>query len=103
MYTLRVVTEGSIRNHSLGNFYHTTNRFEHPERFREIFKEVYGRNHVADLDPESDDDTKNIIGFVTGNTDWTIPIDQRESSYVMTESGNTFERVNKAMKKQRVV
>ena len=103
MYTLRVMNESGCQNHALGGFYSSTNRFENPEKFRAIFKEMFKREHVADLDGESDSDTKNIIGFIKGSNDYTVPIYQTDDNYIMTDSGTTFERLNKSMTRRRII
>lgn len=102
MYTLRVVNKNGVQNHSLGDFYSSANRFEHPQKFRDFFKMVFNKDHVADLDTESDVHTKTVIGFVQGNGDYIIPIYETDDNYIMTESGNTFERLNRAMTRRRV-
>ena len=102
MYTLRAVDGDGTSNHSLGSFYSTVNRFENTERFRELFQEVFKTDHVADLDESSTKVSKNTIGFVIGNNDWIIPVDQRESTYIVNENGSTLERLNTVMlRKQR--
>lgn len=101
MYTLRTVSDlNGNQNHGLGKFYGSVNRFENPERFRELFKEMFKRHHVEDLEPSSDEDTRTTIGFVIGENDYIIPIDKRNDNYIMTDEGTTFERLNKAMLRQ---
>lgn len=105
MYTLRTINDGkngAVLNQKLGDCYTEVNRFEHPERFRELFKKVFNKNHVADLDSTSDTDTQQTIGFIISANYNIIPINQGLANYIMTESGRTFERVNKAMTKQRI-
>lgn len=103
MYTLRAINKNGVQNHSLGEFYTSANRFEHPHKFRSFFEMVFKRDHVADLGEASDSDTKDVIGFIQGNGDYIIPIYQTDDNYIMTESGNTFERLNKAMTRQRLL
>jgi hypothetical protein len=106
MYTLRTLDDskdGSVFNQALGQCYTEVNRFEHPERFRELFKQVFNKNHVADLDTTSDSDTQQTIGFIISADDNVIPINQGLNNYIMTDSGRTFERVNRAMTKQRII
>ena len=104
MYTLRKVSkELGTSNESLGNYYTSINRFENPDRFRELFKKVYGRNHVADMDDKADEYTIGIIGFIMTSNDNIIPIHEGAAHYVVTESGATFERVNRVMIRSGVI
>lgn len=97
MYTLRNIDVNGCSNHSLGESYSTVSRFENPVRFRELFKDVFEKDHVADLDESSDIDTKNVIQFVLGANNFIIPVYQNESYYIMTNSGQTFEKIDTAI------
>lgn len=98
MYTLRKVNqELGTFDQALGQCYNRVNRFENKKRFREYFKEVFRKDHVADLDTAVDEDTKNTIGFVITSNDYIIPIDQRDDNYIVTETGKTLVRLNKSM------
>lgn len=101
MYTLRQVTDDSVFNISLGKRYLVINRFYHADSFRHYFKSHFGRDHVADSEPEADDNTKNVIAFVI--TDESIPIYQNHGDYyVMTSSGATFEVIHKRKNEKKV-
>jgi hypothetical protein len=103
-YTLRKVSpEFGTFDQSLGECYGIVNRFENPKIFREYFKQVFNKQHVDDLDESANDDTKNIIGFVTSSKDSIIPIYQGNSFYIVSESGKTLVRVNKCMNRQRPI
>lgn len=93
MYTLREVREDQVNNKSLGNGYSFVGRFEHKERFREVFENFFSKNHWADPDDKSDFDTENVTGFILSDNN-TIPIYNGKKYYVMSESGQTFERIN---------
>jgi hypothetical protein len=79
----------------IGDSYTTINRFESPEDFRKLFKEFFGRNHVADFDDSSDDASKHIPGFLIPkkpehSLDHVVPLWDNYTYYVMTDSGKTF-------------
>ena len=100
MYTLRTINDGQdgeVTNQALGQTYKTVGRLDHPKKFRVLFNQVFNKNHVADADPSSDSDTAQTIGFVITEKGSPIPINQGEINYIMTESGRTFERINKTM------
>ena len=99
MYTLRQVNKNGSFNQSLGRCYNSVNRFEHPERFGEYYKEVYKKDHVADLDLKSDDYTKSAIGFIISEDDVVIPVHDKHVWFIM-HNGNTVERLNSSMKRQ---
>ena len=102
MYTLRTINEGkegAVFNQALGTCYTEVNRFEHPERFGELFEKVFNKRHLVDTD---DKDVHNTIGFIISADDNIIPINQEFANYIMTESGRTFERVNKIMSRKKV-
>ena len=97
MYTLRQINGDGIFDQYLGLAYNAVNRFEHPEKFRELYKKVFNSDHVADIDPESTEHTQNVIGFVVNEQDVEIPIFNYNNNYVVTESGKTLTFLNKSM------
>lgn len=102
MYTLRTIIEGDNGesfNRSLGPDYSKVGRFEHPNRFREIFKKHFNRSHAADLSATADTDTERTICFIISSDGTTIPIYQGMVSYIMTDRGTTFERLNRPLPK----
>lgn len=92
MYTLRRISgEGVEMNFALGNQYTVVNRFISYEAFRDDFYKFYGKNHVADLDPAADDETKNVYAFVSSDVNECVyPLYYKQSAYIMTDSGKTF-------------
>lgn len=96
MYTLRTVSKRGSFNQYLGRVYNSVNRFEHRERFLDDYKKVFPNEHIADLDPTSDDNSKNVIGFIETSDGVLIPIYQYDSNYIMM-NGETVEHVNRAM------
>ena len=92
MYTLREVSENQVHNTWLGDCYTAISRFYNKDDFRHYFKSHFEKDHFADLDEESDHNTKNVIAFVI--SDIIIPIYGDRTYYIMTESGKTFEKIN---------
>lgn len=93
MYTLRRITENNCRNQSLGDTYAVVKRDYNKESFRHYFKSLFGRDHVADLDETSDENIQKVIAFVV--THEIIPIYNDSSYWVMTDTGATFECLNR--------
>jgi len=58
MYTLRTFTENSEVNNWLGSQYEVIMREQSYDRFQELFKEYFEKDHVADLDPTSTEETQ---------------------------------------------
>lgn len=78
-------------NHALGDSYTVVGRMENYEEFSKTYKKIFGTNHVADLDPESTDDTKRVFAFVSNNNgSFVQPLYSNQQNYIMTESGKTF-------------
>lgn len=92
MFALRRISgQGIEMNHSLGDGYTVVGRLENYEEFARSFKKVFNKDHVADLDPESDDHTKRVFAFVSGqNGSFVQPLYSNQQNYIMTESGKTF-------------
>jgi hypothetical protein len=92
MFILRKLTGDGVQfNFTLGSQYTYVDRFASPEDFRRTFKHYYQKDHVADMDPQSDDDTKRCYGFVSNENGDTIhPLHFNQSAYIMTEYGGTF-------------
>lgn len=83
MYTLRVLKKDCQLDTILGSQYAWANRYLNPERFKTIHKEVF---------PEENEIMEGLVGFVS--TNHHIPIYENEPSYIMTESGKTFTKLN---------
>lgn len=91
-YTLRrISSQGVQMNFELGNSYTVVSRFEAYEWFKEDFKRIYDKEHVADNDPASDEDTKIVYAFVgsQGGID-VYPLFRGQQAYIMTSEGKTF-------------
>lgn len=93
MFILRRITGTGVEmNQTIGKDYTVVYRDTNPEEFREAFKTYFLRDHVADLDPTADHDTKNVFAFVSG--DIFQPVYRNQQNYIMTESGKTFYKFN---------
>lgn len=90
MFYLRTFDEQGERNETIGDKYSVVYRGVDAERFRAIFKYVFCKDHVADLDESADDSSKNIYGFLEGEGVGHVPLDKENRYYVMTGNGKTF-------------
>ena len=91
MYTLRKVIGNDQWNKSIGDEYSFIDRETNYEEFCKAFEKSFTRKHVADLDSESDEFTKNCYAFIVckGGSEM-IPLYKNQYNYIMSESGNTF-------------
>lgn len=92
MFILRTIASNIPSNTVIGERYCYVGRHENYEEFCGFFLAYYGRPHVADLDPSSDDWSKKCYAFITTGAQ-TIPLYINQSNYVMTSEGQTFENV----------
>lgn len=90
MFTLRMIDDSGQYNWQLGDNYTYIGRWENPIRFRKLFRSTYDKDHVADDDPQSTEDTKNIMGFVVGDKLEVAAIYRGLKYYVMSSNGQTF-------------
>lgn len=94
MYTLRTVEANQKQtNQLIGDLYSFVDRDSNEEEFSDIFKDLFGKPHVADLDDTADDHTKNVYGFIQ-HLGCTIPLYKENAYYIMTESGKTFSNLS---------
>jgi hypothetical protein len=89
----RISSEGIQMNQTIGESYTYIGRFENAEEFRRCFKKYFERDHVADLDDTSDDDTKQVYCFIS-NGSLHQPLYMRQQNYIMTDSGKTFSNLS---------
>jgi len=80
-------------NHAIGDSYTYIHRETNPEQFRDTFKVYFKKNHVADLDETSDDDSKRVYAFVCSGA-YNQPLWANQKAYIMTESGKTFANIS---------
>jgi len=90
MFALRTIIEKRQYNKALGHEYQIIERDVEYEDFCDFFKETFGYNHVADLDGNSDNYTKNCYAFVITQDFKPVPLYKLQKNYIMTESGKTF-------------
>jgi hypothetical protein len=94
MYTLRRIScDGVQMNQAIGETYTYIHREWTFDEFCKMFESYFERKHVADLDETSDIDTKNCYAFVV-NGSFVQPLYKNQKSFVMTESGKTFDNVS---------
>jgi len=85
----------SQHNRILGSDYSLIFREEDYESFSEMYQKTFDSMHVADMDTESNDLSKNTYGFLIykdGNN--TMPLYKNQQNYIMTENGNTFSNIS---------
>ena len=93
MYTLRKINpEGVAVNISLGNVYATYCRFQSYNQFSHYYKELFGSDHVADLDENSNEFSKNCK-MIVKSLDSLHPIYATDENYIMSDNGKTFEKL----------
>lgn len=89
-FTLRTFTEVSEVNNYLGNQYEVVKRDENYNRFSELFKENFGKSHLSDDDPKSDEETKRCYAMVVNEKQEPIGIFKGHTNYIVTDGGKTF-------------
>lgn len=96
MFSLRRFSgEGIESNNALGDSYIYIDREQNPERFRNTFKAHFEKDHVADLDDKSDDDTKNVYAFIYADLNGYLqPLYKKQRAYIVTDSGTTYSNVS---------
>jgi hypothetical protein len=92
MFALRKVFKDHTQiNLNLGNEYSLIERDSTYDKFSETFKIEFDSDHVADLDEESTEFTKNCYAFVINEGGKVAhPLYKNQFNYIMTESGKTF-------------
>lgn len=81
-------------NRVLGRGYTLVHRFETPEEFRRCFESYFEKPHVADGDPEADDDTRRVYAFISDDNGQLQPLYTGQKAFIMTENGATFANVS---------
>lgn len=81
-------------NFFLGKSYTVIDRFVNYEEFQRCFNTWYGRDHVADLDPSANEDTKKTYGFVSDSFGDLHALWMNQQNYIMTENGATFSNLS---------
>ena len=96
MFILRTINDNGVEfNQILGESYTIVDRFISYEVFQIFFKDVFMRDHVADLDPSATSTTKQCFAFIWAG-DQKIPLYFDQSVYVMTDTGRTFKKLTYA-------
>jgi len=87
----KVLNDNTQTNIVLGDQYQLIERDTNYDEFSKAFEVDFGKFHVADLDPESDNFTKNCYAFLVINEGSKfIPLYKGQFNYIMTDSGKTF-------------
>lgn len=89
-FILRRVSGKNVQmNQIIGDGYTLIDRQINPNEFRDMFKNVFNEEHVADLDKASNDNTKRCYAFVC-NDSFQQPLYMSQYNYIMTDGGKTF-------------
>lgn len=83
MYTLRIVTDNGTRNHYLGRSYTKVLRTYNEGMF----------NNIRQRGNPLIDDGSDLIMFIEGEDFNCHPIFESYDTFIVTESGNTYERL----------
>lgn len=95
MYTLRTIKDNIQTNECLGKDYKVIERHSNYEEFQKVYLRFHDKNHVADLDTESDNFSKeNYIFIIHNKGSEIIPLYKDRKNYIMTENGKTFSNLS---------
>lgn len=96
MYTLRTITKDGVqRNDCLGDNYSIVHRDYNYDKFALAFKAEFGRDHVADTDPESDSYTKDCYAILLAlDGSKVYPLYKKTFYFIMSDSGKTFDNLS---------
>lgn len=82
-------------NQEIGSSYQVIDRDRNYDEFAKAFEICFKKRHVADLDTESDNFTKNCyMLLVVERGSEIIPLYAGQSNYIMTERGVTFNNLS---------
>ena len=91
MYTLRTFnSEGVESNIYLGKNYEVIKRNSSDETFRKQYKKAFGKDHVADLDSESNSASKDCNGFIYDENGRLHYLSKSKPTYIVSSDGKTF-------------
>lgn len=95
MYTLRTFDSKGIENNlSLGKSYRLINRHVNKEAFQEAYKKAFGKDHVADLDENATESSKECGGFLYDDNGILIYLNKTDTYYIMSSDGKTFDNIS---------
>jgi len=87
----KVLNDNTQTNIVLGDQYQLIERDSNYDEFSKAFEADFGKFHVADLDPTSDNFAQNCYAFlIIYGGDKLIPLYKKQFNYIMTDSGKTF-------------
>lgn len=93
MYTLRTIDNNIQENVYLGNYYNVIERHANYDEFCNEYKKFTRIDHKADLDDDSDENSKNIYAFINSQKG-NFPLFKNSKNYIITESGKTFSNLS---------
>lgn len=82
MYTLRKIIDNTQTNYNLGHQYQVIERDVNYDEFCRLFKESFGYDHVADLDPKADNYTTSCYAFILTQDFKDIPLYKKQHNYI---------------------
>jgi len=89
MYTHRTITDNIQFNVCLGNHYNVIERHANYKEFCQSYKTVFEKEHVADYDEKSTQNSKEIYAFIHSEKG-VFALFKKDKNFIMTESGKTF-------------
>jgi len=91
MYTLRTVKDNIQTNECLGKDYQVIERDSNYSEFQKAYFNYHNKQHVADLDTESDNFSQQTYSFIIHNRgSEIIPLYKGRKNYIVSENGKTF-------------
>jgi len=91
MYTLRTVKDNIQTNECLGKDYQVIERDSNYNEFQKAYLNFHNKQHVADLDAESDNFSQQTYAFIIHNRgSEIIPLYKDRKNYIVSENGKTF-------------
>jgi len=91
MYTLRTVKDNIQNNECLGKDYQVIERDSNYNEFQKGYSNFHNKQHVADLDTESDNFSQQTYAFIIFNKGSEIvPLYKDRKNYIVSENGKTF-------------
>ena len=93
MYTLRTFSktnENLESNLFIGKNYEVVDRHCNPNSFNKLYKEVFGKNHEADLSDATTHYAESCQGFIVDESGMPIYLNKTDKYYIVSSDGKTF-------------
>jgi hypothetical protein len=95
-FVLRTIADGVETNYLLGTSYSIVERDVNRKEFDKLYLKVHGDEHALDSSEVSEEIVSLIHSFVVGsNRDTPFSVYRDHKNFIMTDSGQTFSRINK--------